>query len=630
MCGITGMFFPGGFDAACAAQTIREMTDTLVHRGPDDSDIWLDGEAGLALGHRRLSILDLSPLGRQPMNSTCGRYVIVYNGEVYNHMELRRELEKNGHSFSGHSDTATILAAITEWGLEASLHRFIGMFAIALWDRRERTLSLVRDRLGIKPLYFGKIGEGWVFGSELKALRAHPEFSPAINRDALALFFRYNNIPAPHSIFNDTYKVQPGQLITITSNEIARKTWWNVSEIWDQGESTSYTDEEDCIEQLDTLLRDAIQARMLSDVPLGAFLSGGIDSSTVSALMQAQSMNKIRTFSIGFHSEGYNEAEHAKTIANYLGTDHTELYVSPKNMLHLIPSLPVHWDEPFSDSSQIPTLILSQLTREHVTVSLSGDGGDELFSGYDRYFWAQRIWEILQHIPRPVRKLGSATGNLIPRFLFQKLGPIGQKICWRFDALKTEGLPDLYNYFFSHLHTPEQFVPGSSPPLTPMDTQLTTGDDWRWMSKVDLMSYLPDDILTKVDRASMAASLEARVPILDHRIVEFASRVPTSMKVRNGEGKWLLKQVLHRVVPKELVDRPKMGFGVPIQQWLQGELWEWANDLLRTETIRRQGYVNADEVAHMWRQFQKGETHYCHRLWDVLMFQAWLEHGALS
>lgn len=624
MCGITGIFSPQGFDAQQAPSLVRRMTDTLTHRGPDDSDVWLDAEAGIALGHRRLSILDLSPLGRQPMHSACGRYVIVYNGEVYNHLDLREELRPLGHEFKGHSDTETILAAVAQWGLEQALERFVGMFAIALWDRRERTLCLVRDRMGIKPLYYGQSGNRWVFGSELKALRAHGDFQGQINRDALSLFFRYGYIPAPHSIYTGTRKVLPGEVIRIRHDGKNASLWWDTRAVWEKGAESPFTDEAACIEGLDTVLRDAVQQRMLSDVPLGAFLSGGIDSSTVTALMQAQSMDKVKTYSIGFSSKNYNEAEHAKAIAEHLGTEHTELYVTPREMLDTVPDLPTYWDEPFADSSQIPTLILSRLTRQHVTVSLSGDGGDELFSGYSRYFWTQRVWNALKSIPLPLRRTGAAAAGLVPRSTFKAMGSLGQKLCWRLDALKANDLPELYRYFFSHLHDVDRFVPGSHAPTTAMDSAAPDSDLWRWMSNVDLQCYLPDDILTKVDRASMAASLEARVPLLDHRVVEFASRVPTSMKVRDGEGKWLLKQVLYQRVPQRLVDRPKMGFGVPIQQWLNQDLKQWADDTLNIETIRRQGFINADEVERMWRDFRNGESHYCHRLWDVLMFQSWL------
>lgn len=625
MCGITGLFFRDGFNPEQTGGVVRAMTDALTHRGPDDSDTWLDENAGIALGHRRLSILDLSPLGRQPMHSQCGNYVIVYNGEVYNHLELREDLATKGHTFAGGSDTETILAALTEWGVHEALQRFIGMFAIALWDRREQKLRLIRDRLGIKPLYFGQVGNGWLFGSELSALMAHPECSPAINRDALALFFRYGYFPSPHTVHDTVFKVEPGQIVTLSAQGMDASRWWDTRDVWRKGETALYSNETDCIDELETLLSDAVQKRMLSDVPLGAFLSGGIDSSTVVALMQAASTDKVRTFSIGFHSDGYNEAEHAKAVAAHLGTDHTELYVSPEDLLATVPNLPRYWDEPFADSSQIPTLILSRLTRKHVTVSLSGDGGDELFSGYERYFWNTTIWNTLRRIPSPVRSTAAGLAKCIPAHAFRLMGALGQKACWRLDALKAPDFEALYRYFFSHNHAPEALIPGAIAPQTALDTVPLTGDPWRWMSEVDMLQYLPDDILTKVDRASMAVGLEARVPLIDHRLVEFAACVPTSFKVRDGKGKWLLRQVLYKHVPQALVDRPKMGFGVPIHQWLRHELKPWAEDMLNSNTLRRQGHLNADAVATMWRRFLRGETHFCHALWDVLMFQAWLD-----
>lgn len=630
MCGITGIYQPGGLEEA-AALPITAMTDSLEHRGPDDSDTWLDRDGGIALGHRRLSILDLSPLGRQPMHSACGRYVLAYNGEVYNHLHLREELELLGHSFRGRSDTETILAAVAQWGMQKALKRFVGMFAMALWDREERSLTLVRDRLGIKPLYYGRVGDGWVFGSELKAMRKHPAFRPGVDRNALALFFRHNYIPAPHTIFDDCWKVEPGQVVTIAGDDVARSLWWDVSEVWKRGEADPFSgSEQGAVEELERRLAEAVSLRMISDVPLGAFLSGGVDSSTVTALMQRQSRDRIRTFSIGFDEQGYNEAEHASAVAEYLGTDHTELYMSARDMLETVADLPAYWDEPFADSSQIPTLILSRLTRHHVTVCLSGDGGDELFSGYDRYFWSQRVWEKLRKIPHPMRSAAAAAAKLIPTSVLSRMGSLGMKACWRLDVLRKHDLPQVYRYFISHTDAPAGFVLGASEPSTALQELPVSKDGWRWMSEVDLKTYLPDDILVKVDRASMAASLEARVPILDHRVVEFAASLPNSMKIRDGKGKWLLKELMYRHVPRELVDRPKMGFGVPVQQWLGRELKPWCDDLLSPETIRRQGFLDAGEVSRMWRNYQAGQTFYCHRLWDVLMFQAWVERGGLT
>ncbi|MUM77822.1 asparagine synthase (glutamine-hydrolyzing) [Pseudodesulfovibrio sp. F-1] len=620
MCGIIGLY---SSVQSPDESTLRTMTDALAHRGPDDSGVWMDPEAGVGLGHRRLAILDLSPLGRQPMDSVCGRYVIAYNGEVYNHVALRRELPD--YPFRSTSDTETILAAVSAWGLEAALKRFVGMFAMALWDRTERKLFLVRDRMGIKPLYYGRLGKGWVFGSELKALRACPGFSSRINRGALSLYFRHNFVPAPLSIYEDAWKLEPGQLAIIDDTGLKLVRWWDTASLWRKGSAEPLEiGDVEATERLEELLSDAVSLRMLSDVPLGAFLSGGIDSSTVVALMQRASDRPVRTYSIGFHEKGYNEAGHAKAVARHLGTDHTELYVTPREMLDVIPAMPRFWDEPFADSSQIPTYILSRMTREHVTVSLSGDGGDELFSGYDRYFWTTGVWNAVHRIPAPVRKALVAAGRAVPNRMFDLLGSKGQKVRWRLDAVGMEDFPSLYRYFTSMFKRNEIVLGLEREPDHFLAELPPTSDYWSWMSLYDLLCYLPDDILTKVDRASMAVSLEARVPLLDHRVVEFAARLPQALKVRGGKGKWLLRQVLYRHVPRELVERPKMGFGVPIEQWLHGELRQWCDDLLNPAEIRRQGYLDAGLVEKMWREYLAGEHNWKSSLWEVLMFQAWL------
>lgn len=623
MCGIAGFFGPS---ENCPLPLAKAMTDVIAHRGPDDADHWVDQEAHVGLGHRRLSILDLSPLGRQPMHSACGRFVIVYNGEVYNHGNLRAELSSLGYSFKGGSDTETILAAIAEWGLVEAVSRFVGMFAFALWDRRERELTLVRDRLGIKPLYYGFAKGMFCFGSELKCLRAVPDFSGEIDREALSLYFRHNYIPAPFSIYKDARKVLPGQIVRFKGGSVDSQTYWRVEDVWRQGEAAPFSGTDgQAVDQLDSLLGDAVRMRMLADVPLGAFLSGGIDSSTVVGMMQAASPKPIRTFSIGFGESDFDESVHAARIAKHLGTEHTELKVSPRDLLNVVPDLPRMWDEPFADSSQVPTLILSRMTRDHVTVSLSGDGGDELFSGYERYFWTQKVWNGMRRIPLPIRKAGAAAGKMLPNKAFNILGSMGQKVRWRLDALGLEDYEPLYRYFISHFKEPDGFVLGCREPESAFSKLPPMKDQWAWMSLHDLLGYLPEDILTKVDRASMAASLEARVPIIDHRVVEFAASLPTRMKVRNGKGKWLLRQVLYKYVPKELVERPKMGFGVPIEHWMRDELHEWCADLLNTDTIKRQGFIDADMVRKMWEAYRAGETNWHYYLWDVIMFQAWLE-----
>lgn len=628
MCGIAGFLIPPGPPEAELTTWAASMADAIAHRGPDASGTWADESAGIALGHRRLSILDLSPLGAQPMSSACGRFVTAYNGEIYNHLKLRRELEAEGHAFRGGSDTETMLAAISAWGLEAAVKRFVGMFAIALWDRKKRSLSLVRDRLGIKPLYYGTAGNALLFGSELKALRTCPAFEAVIDRDALALYFRHNYIPAPHSIYKGINKLLPGHILTFAGPGAPERDrcYWSARQVWAAGVATPFSGSEDeAVVELERLLTDAVGQRMLSDVPLGAFLSGGIDSSTVVALMQQRSDQPVKTFSIGFHEAAYNEAEHARAVAKHLGTDHTELYVTPQDLLDVVPDMPAYWDEPFADSSQIPTFILSRLARQHVTVSLSGDGGDELFAGYERYRWAD-TWRMIQRIPLPIRKL-AAQGHRLPRRWFDLLGWLGPRLHWRLEALALNSFNEFYRFFMSHMKTPERFVLGAQEPPTSLlnDPATDLGDTHRRMTYWDVTNYLPDDILTKVDRASMAVSLEARVPLLDHRVVEFAASVPTGWKVKHGQAKHLLRQVLYRHVPETLVERPKMGFGIPVRHWLEKELRPWCEDLLARDAIRGQGYLDADEVRHMWNLYLGGQWNYCHQLWDVLMFQAWLE-----
>jgi asparagine synthase (glutamine-hydrolysing) len=623
MCGITGYISPD----AVAAGGIEAMTDSLAHRGPDGRGVWLDPRGGAALGHRRLAILELSPLGRQPMASACGRYVICYNGEVYNYRALRAELEPLGHAFRGGSDTEVILAAMAQWGVADAVRRFVGMFAFALWDRQERELFLVRDRLGIKPLYYGSVGSALVFGSELKALRAFPGFEGTIDRGALSLYFRHNYIPGPHSIYQGVHKLEPGRILRVKpGGQPVIEAYWSAEGVWAEGLAHPFAGTEaEAADRLEALLLDAVGMRMVSDVPLGAFLSGGIDSSLVVALMQAQSDRPVKTFSIGFHERGFNEATYAKAVAAHLGTDHTELYLTPADMLAVIPRLPRHWDEPFSDSSQIPTYCVSELARSQVTVSLSGDGGDELFTGYDRYFWSRRVQAMLA-VPLAVRRSAAWIGSHLPPRAFDLLGPVGRKIAWRLDGLGCRDFRELYRFLVSHHKNPAGFVIGGHEPETALTREgVGSGDVFHRMTLWDTMTYLPDDILTKVDRASMAVSLEARVPLLDHRVVEFAAALPGGMKVREGQGKQLLRRVLARHVPTHLVDRPKMGFGVPVAHWLAHDLRDWSESLLDRARLRRQGYLDPDAVRSMWKRFCAGDEYYSHFIWDILMFQAWLE-----
>lgn len=639
MCGIVGYWGGGSVDAAIA----QRMAARIASRGPDDFGVWVDKAAGVALAHRRLAILDLSPAGHQPMVSPCGRYVLVYNGEIYNHQDLRAELESEGGQFDwrGHSDTETLLAALRHWGVEGALRRLNGMFAFALWDTRERALFLARDRMGEKPLYYGRVGDAFFFASELKALTVHPDWRGEVNRDALALYMRHNYVPAPWSIYRGIAKLPPAQFVVVRDGgaQIGEpQSYWDLASVAEQGVRSASGEPEEMVDALDELLRDAVGRRMAADVPLGAFLSGGYDSTTVAALMQAQSDRPVKTFSIGFHEAAYNEAEHAKAVAAHLGSDHTELYVTPEEAMAVIPKLPGIYDEPFADSSQIPTFLVSELARRHVTVSLSGDGGDELFCGYNRYALGYRVWRKLGVLPPVMRRglagffnhapghaLDAAQRLLPPRFRVPNLADRLPKLA---EVLTHRDGEAFYRQLVSHWKAPEQVVLGAREP----DTLLSSPDKLpelpglrERMMYLDMATYLPDDILTKVDRASMAVSLEARVPLLDHRLVEFAWRVPTAYKDRNGQGKWLLREVLYRYVPRRLMERPKMGFGVPIEHWLRGPLRDWAEALLDERRLREEAFLDPAPIRKMWAEHLSGERRWHYHLWDVLMFQAWLE-----
>lgn len=654
MCGIVG-FMKGDWSRAPAAVQARleRMAACIGHRGPDGSATWLDAEHRVALGHNRLAILDLSPAGNQPMASRSGRYVIIYNGEIYNHPELRRRLEEEGHApnWRGHSDTETFLAAFEAWGLKPTLERATGMFAFALWDREAKRLVLGRDRLGEKPLYYGWQGRGaertFLFGSELKSLLGHPAFGGEIDRQALTLFMRHAYVPAPHSIYHGMRKLLPGCFLTLGTDDEAPQieTYWSGTEVARQAVA-SRTDGEagEMLDELERLLTDAVGRQMLSDVPLGAFLSGGVDSSTVVALMQKQSARPVKTFSIGFNEAEYNEAEHAKAVARHLGTDHTELYVTPEEALALVPSLPRIYDEPFADSSQIPTLLVSALARKHVTVALSGDGGDELFGGYNRYKLTQAYWRKLSKIPRPLRAgaaralaalptgaingVSSGVMAILPASMRMALP--AEKIAKAAGVLPSRSSQELYLKLVSQWQDPEAVVIGGEEPATVLTGDMPRLDglgDIERMMALDMLTYMPDDILAKVDRAAMSVSLETRVPLLDHRVVEFAWRLPMDMKLRGGETKWALRQVLYRQVPRELIERPKMGFGVPIDSWLRGPLKGWAEDLLDESRLRREGFLRPELVRKAWAAHQAGQSNMQHRLWAVLMFQSWLEEG---
>ena len=656
MCGIAGFRDVGHrLGAENGAEIVRRMTRAIGYRGPDDEGYFQQVEAGIALGHRRLSIVDLSPQGHQPMASASGRYVIVFNGEVYNHHRLRPELHAAGASFRGHSDTEVMLAAIEHWGLEAALARFIGMFAFALWDRETQALTLVRDRLGIKPLYYGWVGSVFVFASELKAITAMPGFANPVNRDALSLQLRHSYIPAPYSIYRDIHKLMPGTLLRVdqalahaptdVETLTARaQVYWSARAVAEAGaaDRLDLTDEA-ATRELDRVLRDAVALRMEADVPLGAFLSGGVDSSLLVALMQAQSARPVQTFSIGFHEAQYDEAQQAKAVANHLGTDHHELYVTAQDALDVVPRLPAMFDEPFSDSSQIPTYLVSHMARQHVTVSLSGDGGDELFAGYNRYILGQRLWRWIERLPFPLRRAMTAALRATPG-VWARLLQLGMpllppslrvnhpadKIDRLAAMLSAPSLDAVYTGLVSHWHQPAALVlGGNGEPLTALtDRRRQAGlqDAVERMMFTDLVSYLPDDILAKVDRASMAVSLEARVPLLDHRVAELTWRLPMRQKIRAGQGKWLLRQVLYQYVPKALIDRPKQGFGVPIEYWLRGPLREWAEALLDERRLKEEGYFDPVPIRKMWTDHVAGRVNEHYRLWDVLMFQAWLEN----
>lgn len=654
MCGLAGFFSPQGFHQAAAAAVVTRMRGTLVHRGPDDAGSWLDGDAGIALAHRRLSILDLSPAGHQPMQSTSGRFVLVFNGEVYNHLDIRRKLEEARQvptGWRGHSDTETLLAAIEQWGLEQALRQCVGMFALALWDRQERALALARDRMGEKPLFYGWQGNVLLFGSELKALRAHPKFRSEIERNALPAYLRHGYIPAPWSIWQGIRKLTPGCVVRFGGGDLGTlpepKPYWSLADAIAAGKADPFRgSDKDAIDQLERQLRDAVAGQMVADVPLGAFLSGGIDSSTVVALMQAQSSRPVKTFTIGFSEAGYNEAEHARAVARHLGTEHTELYVDAAQAMALISDLPTIYDEPFGDSSAIPTHLVSRLARQHVAVSLSGDGGDELFGGYGRYFNQKGvlIWRAARALPAPLRALAVSllrSGSFL--LLDDVLNaincalrrPVGRSLSARANLIAVlancVSREDFYTAMTSQWHQPPVASLGeSSDWMRPAQHLGLLSNPVERMMLTDSLTYLPDDILAKVDRAAMAVSLETRVPMLDHRVVELAWRLPYEMKVHDGHGKWLLRQVLYRHVPREIVDRPKMGFGVPIGEWLRGPLRDWAEDLLDESKLTSQGLFDPKPIRARWKQHIEGQQNWRDSLWLVLMFQSWLKESELT
>lgn len=642
MCGIAGQL--GGRPTDHIGELAKSMADALLHRGPDDGGVWQDASAAVALGHRRLSILDLSEAGHQPMLSSSGRWVMTYNGEVYNHLELRQRLgsQDKAPDWRGHSDTETLLACIEAWGVPETLAQCTGMFAMALWDRQERALWLARDRLGEKPLYYGWQGDTFLFGSELKALRAHPAFNAAVDRSALALLLRHNYVPGPYSIYQGIHKLQPGTWLRLGQGqrEVEPVSFWSLSDVAERGGSAPFqgTDHQALL-ALEEIMSSAVHGQMLSDVPLGALLSGGIDSTAVTAVMQANSARPVRTFTIGFDEKQYDEATHARAVAKHLGTEHTELRLSGNDALALVPQLSSMYDEPFADSSQLPTRMVMGLARKHVTVALSGDGGDELFGGYNRYVHGPRIWNRIRWMPHPIRRMAGAGLMAVPAETLNRMfsglaGRVGvslpgdkaHKLGSRLSGVRSSDdlNVSLASEWAGH---PELVIGGRIPPnlLDDRSRWPNLKDSVQRMMALDGLTYLPDDILVKVDRAAMASSLETRAPFLDHSLVAFAWSLPMHMKIRDGQGKWILRRLIDRHVPPALMNRPKMGFGIPLDQWLRGPLREWAEDLLAEERLAREGYFDPTPIRKAWHRHQSGQASFGYRLWSVLMFQSWLQ-----
>lgn len=623
-----------------ATAVLNDMGAAIVKRGPDSSGQWFDN-VSIGLVHQRLAIVDISAAGHQPMHSASQRYVMVFNGEIYNHLELRAELDAIAlHHWHGHSDTETLLAAIEQWGLKLTLSKATGMFALALWDKQTKQLQLARDRFGEKPLYYGWQNNTFLFGSTLNALRAHPAFAPEINRDAITLLLRHNYIPAPYSIYEHIYKLLPGNILSLNANfEQQQEEYWSARDVMAEAAANPCTlPEAEQLQQLEQSLSKAVAGQMIADVPLGAFLSGGVDSSLVVALMQAQSAKPIKTFSIGFEDKRFNEAEFAKAVADHLGTEHTDLYVTTDDILAVIPKLAEIYDEPFSDSSQIPTYLVSKIAKQQVTVSLSGDAGDEVFCGYTRYALTAKVWGKLSKIPMFLRKIAANILTVLPISAWNTLAVLipkrarpdnlGDKLHKAALVLTASNIEQLYLGMVSHWQKPEQVVLKSVEPLTALTDpkrKPNFSDPLMQMMAQDTLSYLPDDILVKVDRAAMAVSLETRVPFLDHKVFEHAWHLPMSMKIKEGKSKWCLRQILYKYVPEKLIERPKMGFAVPLDIWLRGPLKAWADSLLVKQRLQKEGFFDAHKVQQMWQEHLSGKRNWQYQLWDILMFQAWLE-----
>ncbi len=648
MCGIAGLMIAGGAPEAELLRLASGMADRIVHRGPDDSGTWVAPGGAVAFGFRRLAIIDLSELGHQPMVSASRRYTMVFNGEVFNFLRLREELSSLGHGFRGRSDTEVILAAVEEWGVRPAVERLVGQFAIALWDQQERTLSLVRDHLGLKPLFVYSRGGLLVFGSELKSIVSVPGVETTIDPDSVAEFLRYLYVSAPNTIYQHVQKLRPGHILTVrdAANPPDSEPYWDVRAAMRAGLDDPFDgSEEEAVSLLETLVGEAVTSQLQADVPLGAFLSGGIDSSIVVAAMQRASSRPVKTFSIAFDVEKYNEADDAARVAGYLGTDHTEIMLTGEEALEVVPLLPEIFDEPHADTSQIPAYLLCKKARHEVTVALSGDGGDEVLGGYNRYAHGARLIGRAQKMPRSVRRaisagiasvsperidrIHGAAAKVLPRLAGERhAGDRAHKV-GRLMAQDTEA--EMYRSLVSAWSDSEDLVNGAGRRADPLRAVFLGAPNGRLVDKMmlaDQLTYLPDDQLAKVDRVSMAVSLEVRVPLVDHRLVEFSWRLPHRMKVRDGVGKWLLRQALYRQIPRELVDRPKMGLSVPLGVWLRGPLRPWAEELLSREALARDGLLNPDPVRREWRRLQDGRDDRALALWAALMLQAWRRRWA--